>query len=152
LEAQEEIVARLSRSVGLQVVSSEAQRAGSSGDNVDLVMRGQAQANDIRRPERAADAVALFHKALEIDPQSVDALVGIASTRVFQVLNQYVAGGREALLDEAEAMISRALPHAADHIGLLRARTALLRARGRFAEAVVTAATMIARNPGEPTA
>jgi TolB-like protein/cytochrome c-type biogenesis protein CcmH/NrfG len=152
LETQEEIVARLSRSVGQQMIRSEALRAGSSGDSVDLVMRGQALANDIRRAERASDAVVLFERALELDPHNVDALVGIASTRVFQVLNQYVADGRNELLDEAEAMIARAMPLAPDHLGLLRARAALLRARGRFGEAVVTAATMIARNPGEPTA
>ena len=150
-EAQEEIVARLSRSVGLQMVSSEAQRS-SSHDSADLAMRGQALANDIRRAEHAARAVDLFRQALELEPQNVDALVGIASTRVYQVLNLYVLDGHEVLLDEAEEMISRALPLAPDHLGLLKARAALLRARGRFAEAVVTAATVIARNPGEPTA
>jgi len=41
-EAQEEIVARLSRSVGLQMISSEARRSSASHDSIDLVMRGQA--------------------------------------------------------------------------------------------------------------
>jgi TolB-like protein/Flp pilus assembly protein TadD len=149
---QEEIVARLSRSVGLQMVSSEAQRGASSHDSVDLAMRGQALANDIRRAEHAARAVELFRQALELDPYNVDALVGIASTRVYQVLNLYVLEEREALLDEAEDMISRAMSLAPDHLGVLKARSALLRARGRFAEAVVAAATVVARNPGEPTA
>jgi TolB-like protein/Flp pilus assembly protein TadD len=152
LEAQEEIVARLSRSVGLQMISSEAARGGASRDSVDLVMRAQAQANDIRLPEHAAQADDLFRQALELDPQNVDALVGRASTRVYQVLNLYVLDRREELLDEAEAMISQAMLLASDHIGLLKARSTLLRARGRFAEAVVTAATVIARNPGEPAA
>jgi TolB-like protein/Flp pilus assembly protein TadD len=152
LKAQEEIVARLSRSVGLQMISSEAARGGASHDSVDLVMRAQAQANDIRLPQHAAQADALFREALELDPQNVDALVGRASTRIYQVLNLYVLDRREELLDEAEAMISRAMLLASDHIGLLKSRSALLRARGRFAEAVVTAATVIARNPGEPAA
>ncbi|MBV8410928.1 MAG: tetratricopeptide repeat protein [Alphaproteobacteria bacterium] len=151
-QVQEEIVARLSRSVGLQMISSEAQRSASSHDSIDLAMRGQALANDIRRAEHAARAVELFGQALELDPHNVDALVGIASTRVFQVLNLYVLDEREALLDEAERMMSRAMALAPDHVGLLRARSAVLRARGRFAEAVVAAATLVARNPGEPTA
>jgi len=151
-QVQEEIVARLSRSVGLQMVSSEAQRRSSSPDSADLAMQGQALANDIRRADQAVRALALFRQALELDPHNVDALIGIASTRAYQVLNLYVLDQREALLDEAEEMMSRAMPLAADHLGLLKARSALLRARGRFAEAVVTAATVIARNPGEPTA
>ena len=94
LEAQEEIVARLSRSVGLQMISSEAARGNASHDSVDLVMRAQAQANDIRLPQHAAQADALFRQALELDPQNVDALVGRASTRVYQVLNLYVLDRR----------------------------------------------------------
>jgi len=59
---------------------------------------------------------------------------------------------REELLDEAEATICRACSLEADRLGVLKAPSALLRARGRFSEAAVTAATVIARNPGEPTA
>ena len=59
----------------------------ASHDSVDLVMRGQALANDIRLPEHASRAVALFRKALDLDLENVDALVGIASTRVYQVVN-----------------------------------------------------------------
>ena len=151
-EVQEEIVARLSRSVGLQMISSEAQRGRASRDSADLVMRGQALANDIRLPEHAAHAVHLFRQALDLDPDDVDAMVGIASTRAFQVLNLYVLDQREGLLDEAEAMISRAVGLTSDHIGLLKSRAVLMRARGRFAEALVMAASVIARNPGEPTA
>jgi tetratricopeptide (TPR) repeat protein len=59
---------------------------------------------------------------------------------------------REELLDEAEATICRACSLEAGYLGVLKARSALLRARGRFSEAAVTAATVVARNPGEPTA
>jgi TolB-like protein/Flp pilus assembly protein TadD len=149
---QEEIVARLSRSVGQQMIRSEAARKNSSGDSVDLAMRGRALASDIKAQGNASSAVALFRQALDLDPENVDALVGVASTRTYQVLNLYVVDERETLLDEAEAMIARAMPLAPDHIGVLKARAALLRARGRFAEAAVAAATVIARNPGEPTA
>jgi TolB-like protein/Flp pilus assembly protein TadD len=152
LRVQEEIVARLSRSVGLQMISSEAQRCASSQDSVDLAMRGQALANDIRRAEPAGRAVELFRQALELDPHNVEALVGIASTRIYQVLNLFVLDDRETLLDEAEHMMSQAVALAPDHLGVLRARSALLRARGRFAEAVVASATVVARSPGQPTA
>jgi Flp pilus assembly protein TadD len=66
------------------------------------------------------------------------------------VLNLYRLDGRDALLAEAEALLSRAAALAPEHTGIPKARALLLRARGRFAEAVSAIATVIARNPGEP--
>jgi predicted ATPase/TolB-like protein/tetratricopeptide (TPR) repeat protein len=153
LGVQDEIVARLSRSVGLEMVRSEAARgSASSADAIDLVMRARALANDIKRRENAARAVELFRQALELDPDNVDALVGVASMSSYQVVNLYRLDERDALLDEAEVLLSRAMALAPDHTGVLKARSILLRARGRFADAIVATAAVIARSPGEPTA
>jgi TolB-like protein/Flp pilus assembly protein TadD len=155
LQVQDEIVGRLSRSVGFELVRTEAARphprTGNS-DAVDLVLRGRALVNDVRRQENAAEAIDLFHRALERDPDCVDAMVGIALARIYQVINLYRLDGRDRLLDEAEEMITRAMALAPDHLVMLRARGLLLRARGRFAEAVVATEALIAHNPGEPTA
>jgi tetratricopeptide (TPR) repeat protein len=115
-------------------------------------MRGNALASDLSNRGKAAEAVALFMRALELDPDNADAMIGIAATRIYQVVNQYQTAGRECLLDEAEALIERATSLTPDHIGLMKARTVLLRARGRFADAIVAARSVIAQNPGEPTA
>jgi TolB-like protein len=156
LQVQDEIVARLTRSVGVEMVRNEARHSRSRGsereDAVDLVMRGNAVATDLNRKERAVEAVALFTRALELDPDNADALIGIASTRIYQVVNQFQTEGREALLDEAEALITRAMGLAADHIGVIKARAVLLRARGRFADAILADMSVIALNPGEPSA
>jgi len=154
LEVQDEIVARLSRSVGIEMVRSEAARgsSGSSGgDVIDLVMRARSLANDIKRRENAASAVELFRKALDLDPDNVDALVGIATLGSYQVVNLHRLDGRDALLEEAEALLSRAAELAPEHMGVLKARALLHRAHGRFAEAITATGTVIARNPGEPT-
>ena len=95
------------------VRSEAARRRGSSGgDVIDLVMRARALANDITRRENAASAVELFRKALDLDPDNVDALVGVATLSSYQVLNLYRLGGRDALLEEAEAFLAprRSLP------------------------------------------
>jgi TolB-like protein/Flp pilus assembly protein TadD len=156
LQVQDEIVARLSRSVGVEMVLNEARRSRSQGgereDAVDLALRGNAVATDLSRKERAEEAVALFKRALELDPDNVDAMTGIASTRIFQVVNQFQTEGREALLDEAEALIARATGLVADHLGVMKARAVLLRARGRFADAIIADMSVIELNPGEPTA
>ena len=156
LQVQDEIVARLSRSVGIEMLHSEAKRSrirgGSGGDAIDLVMRGNALAANLAQKDRAEEAVALFRRALVLDADNVDAMVGIASTLIYQVVNQYQIANRDKLLDEAEALISRAIGLAADHIGVMKALAVLTRARGRFMDAIVAARLVIAQNPGEPTA
>jgi adenylate cyclase len=156
LQVQDEIVARLARTVGVEMVRNEARRsharAFETNDVVELVMRGNAVTTELNRKERAAEAVALFTRALELDPDNADAMIGIASTRVYQVVNQYQTARREQLLDEAEALILRAMDLAADHIGVRKARAVLMRARGRFADAIIADMSIIALNPGDPTA
>jgi len=154
-QVQDEIVARLSRSVGIQLVRTEAGRwhpQPEGGDSVDLIMRARALISDNKRRETAAEAVDLFRRALQLDPDSVNAMVGIGLTRVYQVINLYRLDARDTLLDEAEEMISRAAARAPDHFDMLKARALLLRARGRFSEAIIATETLIARNPAEPTA
>jgi adenylate cyclase len=155
LEVQDEIVARLARSVGVAMVRHEGRRhsrAGGTDDAVDLVMRGNALTTESDLKEHVADAVALFKRALELDPDNADAMIGIAATQIFQVVNLYRIAGRESLLDEAEALISQAMCLVGDHIGVMKARAMLLRARGRFADAIIADMSVIALNPGEPTA
>jgi len=156
LQVQDEIVAHLARTVGVEMVRNEARRSqardGEADDVVDLIMRGNAVATDLNRKERAVEAVAFFARALELDPDNADAMIGIASARIYQVVNQYQTAGREDLLDEAEALISRAMGLAVDHIGVRKARAALLRARGRFADAIIADMSIIALNPGDPIA
>jgi TolB-like protein/cytochrome c-type biogenesis protein CcmH/NrfG len=154
LQVQDEIVARLSRSVGIQLVYREATRDPSkrASDALDLVMRARARMNDVKRQEHPAAAIELFRQALVLNPDCVDAMVGIALARIYQVINLYRLDGRDTLLDEAEALISRSCELAPNHHGVLKARALLLRARGKFAEAILATETMIARNPAEPSA
>jgi TolB-like protein/Flp pilus assembly protein TadD len=155
LQVHNEIVGRLSRSVGIELIRTEASRRGATGetwDAVDLVMRARALINDVKRREHATEAIDLFRRALELDPDCIEAMVGIASVRIYQVINLFRLVGREVLLNEAEDMISRAAVLAPNHVAVLRARALLFRARGRFQEAVVAIEGVIARNPAEPTA
>ena len=68
------------------------------------------------------------------------------------MVDLYEIAGRESLLDEAEALISRAMDLAGDHIGVMKARAMLLRAQGRFPDAIIADMSVIALDPGEPTA
>jgi adenylate cyclase len=155
LQVEDEIVGRLSRSVGFQMVRTEAARPrpnSGGSDAVDLVMRARTLVNYVKRKENTEEAIDLFRQALELDADCVDAMVGIALARIYQVINLYRLEVRDALLDEAEEMIYGAMARAPDHFTMLKTRGLLLRARGRFSEAIVATEALIARNPAEPTA
>jgi TolB-like protein len=156
LEVQDEIVARLARAIGVEMVRNAAARirtrGANAGDARDLAMQGTAVATDLSRSTAAVEAIALFRQALALDPDNVDAMVGIASTRIYQMVNQFQTSEREALLQEAQSLTLRAAALAPDHIGVRKSRAVLLRAGGQFAEAIVAAKAVIALNPGEPTA
>jgi TolB-like protein len=111
-QVQEEIVGRLSRSVGLEMVRAEVARRGpdtNSSDAEDLTMRGRTLVHDVKQRQNAEEAIDLFRQALELDPDYVDAMAGIALARTYQVINLYRLEERDALLDEAELMVSRGM-------------------------------------------
>jgi tetratricopeptide (TPR) repeat protein len=124
-------------------------RGDEGGDAADLVMRGNALVADMKRKEIAIEAISLFERALALDPHNVGAMIGIATTRTSQYVNQFQTSGREELLTEAETLIAHAIALAPDHIGVRRARAVLLRASGRFedAEAVDALRLAVHSNP-----
>ena len=83
---QDEVVARLARSLGVALTNAEAEKGARSKnpDAIDLTMQGWAliqralrQPQNERR-ESEKEAGALFDRALKIDPNEADALVGSA--------------------------------------------------------------------------
>lgn len=154
LLVQDQIVGRLSRAVGLSVIDVEARRSERSANPtaIDLVMRGKAIANRPTSQDTMTAARGLFQQALQHDPDNVDALAGVAMTHVFEVLNSYHADGRRERLQEAEVLLRRAIALGPRHIVALKTRAALLRAQGRFDDAINASLGIIAQNPGEPWA
>ena len=84
---QDEVVARLANSLGLELVKAEAEKSAHSKNPnaIDLDMRGQAllltqfrQGANAKEINHAAQA--LFEQALAIDPNDPDALAGVART------------------------------------------------------------------------
>jgi TolB-like protein/Flp pilus assembly protein TadD len=156
LQVQDEIVSRVSRAIGLQVVDIEARRSWrerpDSAELIDLVMRGKAVLNLPSSPATMIEARGLFEQALKMEPSSVDGLAGVATTLVFEFLNGYYETGAEERLGRAEQLLNRALAIEPRHLMALKANAALRRAQGRFDDAVVAAETVIMENPGEPWA
>jgi adenylate cyclase len=156
LQVQDEIVGRVSRSVGLQVVDIEAKRRArerpGSSEAIDLIMRGKAVLNRPSSPPTMAEVRALFEQALNVQPTNVDGLAGIAATLVFEFVNGYYETGGDRRLRRAELLLDRALAIEPRHIWALKAKAALRRAQGRFDDAIAAAEAVIMENPGEPWA
>jgi TolB-like protein/DNA-binding winged helix-turn-helix (wHTH) protein/cytochrome c-type biogenesis protein CcmH/NrfG len=156
LQVQDEIVGRVSRAIGLQVVDLEARRSlrerPSSAELIDLVMRGKAALNRPSSPATMTEARAFFEQALQVDPTSADALAGVASTLVFEFLNGYYEADGEERLRRAELLLDRATAIEPCHLMALKAKAALRRAQGKFDDAIATAEAVLAENPGEPWA
>ena len=78
-ELQVEAVARLTNSLGVELVKAEALRAMREGpsnpDAVDLAMQAEYKANLPDSKATMNDAVTLAERALALDPQNVRALM-----------------------------------------------------------------------------
>jgi TolB-like protein/Tfp pilus assembly protein PilF len=79
-EMQDEIVSRLANALGVQLIAAEARRAERSPhpDALDLVFQGRACVNKGLTPHHMARARHFFERAIALDPDNVEALVGLA--------------------------------------------------------------------------
>jgi TolB-like protein/Tfp pilus assembly protein PilF len=138
-DMQDEIVSRLANALNAELIAAEARRAELSAnpDATDLVFQGWAQFNRGWTPEYLARARGFFERALALDPQEVDAMVGLALVNDTE--------GAALLTDDplarfaaAEAISTKALSlapnHAAAHMALGTALMCTKRAAQAIAE------------------
>jgi TolB-like protein/class 3 adenylate cyclase len=79
-EMQDEIVSRLANTLDAQLIAAEARRAERSlhPDAMDLVFQGRGWFNKGLIPDYMAQARRFFEKAMAVDPENVEAMVGLA--------------------------------------------------------------------------
>jgi TolB-like protein/class 3 adenylate cyclase len=130
-DMQDEIVSRLANTLNAQLVEAEARRAERSlhPDAMDLYFQGIAFANRGTTQEYLTPARGFFERALALDPDCIEALVGIANVTEAMV----VAGLTDdpaPNLAVAEAASNRALSLAPQHaLAHLRLGVALILTR-----------------------
>jgi adenylate cyclase len=92
-EAQHEITGRLARSLDLELVKDVGRRIeqekGRDPDARDLVMRGWSWYHRPRSPTAMREARHSFERALEIDPHSVNAKIGIARVLLVDLVGNF---------------------------------------------------------------
>ena len=115
-ELQVEFVSRLAHSLGVELVRAEALRSmrerPNNPDAVDLVMRARARGGDsyVQSKSMNSDRIALYERALALDPQNEPAMVGLSialNQRVNALWSEDPAGDAaraEKLADSAVAL------------------------------------------------
>jgi TolB-like protein/class 3 adenylate cyclase/cytochrome c-type biogenesis protein CcmH/NrfG len=115
-DMQDEIVSRLANTLDAQLIAAEARRAESSlhPDGLDLVFQGRGWFNKGLIPTYMARARGFFEKAVALDPENVEAMVGLA--RVDTMTGAaLMTDDWSARLASAEATLTKALSLAPNH-------------------------------------
>jgi tetratricopeptide (TPR) repeat protein len=115
-DMQDEIVARLASALNAQLIAAEARRAqrAPTPDSMDLYFQGLAWLNKGMIPDSLARARSFFDRALSVDPDNVEALIGSARLDVREGANFFVPDPMAAFA-LAEAKLTKVLPSVSDH-------------------------------------
>jgi tetratricopeptide (TPR) repeat protein len=119
-------------------------------DAIDLTMRGQALLLTVWRGDKDKDkndaARALFERALKIDPNEADALVGEANTDTVEYAREWAVSGTDY---EAKALglADRAIALAPDNVTAYAAKSGYPQIARRWDEAIRAADAGLAINP-----
>ena len=85
----DDIVRHIAARLNVRVIETESARSArerpSNPDAADILLRARALSRTPRNPQQQSEAVALFERAVELDPSSVTALAGLGSALVDSV-------------------------------------------------------------------
>jgi adenylate cyclase len=151
---QDQVVARLARSLDLPLTKAEAEKGARSKnpDVIDLSLQGWTliwrgfQQPVKKRQESVYQARRLFDEALKIDPDDPDALAGSAYTYA----HDYVQGWAAAPTDyEAKVLgqADRAIARDPDNVRAYFVKAVYLSTSRRYLEALAAAEAGLAVNP-----
>src|SRR5271165_3861439 len=152
---QDQVVARLTNSLGYELVRTEAEKdaRSKSPDAVDLTMRGWALVWQEQQQQRTKEnnnaAEALFEQALKIDPNDADALAGDAYAWFLAYSRGWTTPGTDyeaKILGQAD----RAIALAPDNVWAYNVKSLFLTVSQRANEGLSVADAGLAINPDDP--
>jgi len=143
---QNEITSRIAIALDLELVGAEAARPTTQPDALDYVMRARAfYLGRVPTRQNYAEQVALYERALALDPDSEKAQGYLAAQLAARVLDQMTASAASDL-ERAETLADRALATFSSRPLAHYAKGQVLRARQRFEEAIPEYETVLALN------
>jgi TolB-like protein/DNA-binding winged helix-turn-helix (wHTH) protein len=151
---QDRIVGRLRAGLGISLVDVESIRSQrerpTSPDAFDLVLQARALLNQPPSEERSGLALALYERALTLDPDSIHVLTGIALVHINKAMDQGRWADPEAL-QRADDLLTRARRIAPNSERVLVANAAMLRSQDRCDDLTEAAEKLIKLFPNSIT-
>ena len=116
LDMQDEIVARLANQLGTELIAAEARRAERAPHpaSTDLYFQGMLYANKGASPEYIAKARGFFERALALDPDNIEAMIGKVTVDA-RSASYFLTDERAQLFAAAEADLMKVLSLAPNH-------------------------------------
>jgi adenylate cyclase len=140
---QDEITSRIAIALDFALVRAEAARSTPMPDALDCVFRGRAVLSKSRTPDSYAEAVGWFERALVLDPRFVEAQLWLVQALTWRMLD--LMGTTEAAdIARAEDLLGQAFAISPDTALAHYAKAGVLRAQGRYADAMPEYETAIA--------
>jgi TolB-like protein/Flp pilus assembly protein TadD len=142
---QNEITGRIANALGVELIALEAARPTDSRDAPDYILRGRAAW--LKPPSRNthAERIAMFENALVLDPRSAEAQSWLAGALAHRVLDAFTASDA-ADVERAQELVHRALAASPGSPTAHMANGDVLRAQGRYVEAIPEYETVLAIN------
>ena len=142
---QDEITSRIANALDIELIGAEAARPIEHPDALDYILRGRAASWKSPTPEKFAEAIGFFDRALALDPHSVEAkslLAAALANRALDLMTDTPA----ADLARAESLLSQALLAAPRNPRVRYTQAELLRVLRRDEEAIPEYEMAIASN------
>ena len=132
---QNEIATRIAVALNMELVGAEAARRTDNPDAREYLLRGRAAYWKQQSREQQDETVALFERALALDPGSVEAQSELAAMLANRAMNGW-SDSPEADVARAEGLVTKALAASPRSALAHYARSAVLGFQGRCDEAI----------------
>jgi adenylate cyclase len=142
---QNEITSRLANALGVELIAAEAARPTEHPDALDYILRGRAVLLKPRSRDTYGEAINFFEHALALDPRSVEAQSWLARSLAGRVRNG-MTGSAPTDLARAEGLVGQALAASPRSAYAHLVKGEVLRAQGRYEDAIPEYETGLALN------
>jgi adenylate cyclase len=142
---QNEITREIATALSSELIIAEAARPNEHPDALDYILRGRAVSRRGITPDNSTQAVALYERALALDPNSVEAKTVLAAALAGRVLAG-MTNSRAADIAHAKELVEQVLATSPGSTLAHFAKGQLLRADGHCDEAIPEFERVISSN------
>ena len=142
---QNEITSRIAVALYLELIGAEATRPTEHPDVLDYILRGRAVSYKPPSRDKYAELISLYERALALDPGSVEAQSYLAIYLAARAIDG-VTDSAAADIVRAEGFAEQALAASPRSLIAHNAKGQVLRAQGRYDEAIPEYETVLALN------